>query len=300
MLKQAHREMSLNVANGRRPQPEIGVRLFGVTRRELIGYLASAVLLAILLSTAGAFDSDEVGPAHRLALWLIVSLLAVTQTLALDGLIAPRLPQTVPGRTIAAAIGILGVIALMTIELHLLKYTPLLTYARDPLLDFFLFLAPPVGAIATIIVLTRILAPEGLAPRRLPLDAPEQTRLLEHKSPIVGYLPAPTRLADWPSEPVTRVRAADHYLEVFTATGRRFIRGRMKDALRELSGAEGIQPHRSWWVATFTIKGTKRTGRDIVFVTHDGAEIPIARTRIPALRGQGLFQPHDAKPPPNA
>ncbi len=289
MLKQAHREMSLNVANGQRPQPEIGVRLFGVTRRELIGYLAGAVLLAILLSTAGAFDSDEVGFGHRLALWLIVSLLAVTQTLALDGLIAPRLPQSSAGRVLAAAIGILGVIALMTIELHLLKYTPLLAYERDPLLDFFLFLAPPVGAIATIIVLTRILAPEGLAPRRLPLDAPDHTGPLEYKSPIAGYLPAPTRLADWPSGPVTHVRAADHYLEVFTATGSRFLRGRMTDALRELADADGVQPHRSWWVATASIASTRRKGRDLVIVTRDNIEIPVARTRLSELREKGLL-----------
>lgn len=281
--------MSAVVANGRARPPEFGVRLFGVTRRELVGYLAGALLLAILLSTAGAFDSDEVGVGHRMALWFTVSLLTVTQTLALDGLIAPRLPQTPLVRILAAVLAIFGVIALMTIELHLLKFTPLLTYQPDPLPDFFLFLAPPVGAIAAIIILTRIFAPEGLTPRRLPLDATDEAGRLEYSSPIAGYLPPPTRLADWPSEPVTRVRAADHYLEVFTATGRRFLRGRMKDAVRELSDVDGVQPHRSWWVATTTIASSRRNGRDLVLVTTDDAEIPVARARIHELREKGLL-----------
>ena len=291
MLKQARREMSASVASGHATPPEFGVRLFGVTRRELVGYLASAVLLAILLSTAGAFDSDEVNFGHRMTLWLIVSLLTVTQTLALDGLLAPRLPQSPPARLAAGALAALGVIALMTLELHVLKFTPLLAYEPDPLIAFFLFLAPPIGSIAAIVILTRILAPEGLTPRRLPLDAPERPARLEYTSPIAGYLPPPTRLADWPGEPVTRVRAADHYLEVHTATGRRFIRGRMKDALRELSGVEGIQPHRSWWVARKTIAAAHRRGRDYLLETTDGAQIPVARSRISELRKMGLIEP---------
>lgn len=291
MLKQARRQMSESVANGQPVPLELGVRLFGVTRRELVGYLASAVLLAILMATAGAFDSDEFGFGHRMALWLTVSLLTVTQTLALDGLIAPRLPQTPPGRTLSALIAILCVIALMTVELHLLKFTPLLAYEPDPLPAFFLFLAPPTGAIAAIIVLTRILAPEGLTPRRLPLDAPEQVRLLEARSPIAGYLPPPTRLADWPRDPVIRVRAADHYLEIHTATGRRFLRGRMEDALRELASADGVQPHRSWWVARPTIAAARRKGRDYLLETTDGAHIPVARSRVSELREKGVIDP---------
>ena len=290
MRKQAGRELSEHVVNRHtQTRPELTVRLFGLSRRELGAYLVSTVLLAVLLSTAGAFDSDEISFPSRMAVWLIVSFLTVIQTLILDGVIAPRLPATPAGRFLAAFFAILGVIGLMTIELHLLKYTPLLNYDPDPLVEFLFFVAPPVGAMAAIIVLTRMLAPEGVAPRRLPLPPPVEVHRLGFRSAIAGYLPPPTTLSDWPGEPVKRVRAADHYLEVTTATGKRFLRGRMKDALRALAGADGVQPHRSWWVASDTITAARRTGRDYFLETYDGEEIPVARARIADLRKKGLL-----------
>lgn len=287
MKKQARREVSALVANGQ--APGIGVRLFGVSGRELVGYLMAAILLAILMSTAGAFDSDDIRPLHRIGLWLTISLLTVIQTLVLFGLLSPRLPASPVGRILASALTVLGVVALMTAELHLLKFTPLLPYEPDPLPAFFLFLAPPIGAIAAMFVLSRIVVPEGLTPRRLPLASPSDPPRIGFQSAIAGYLPAPTRLADWPSEPVIRVRAADHYLEVHTQTGRRFLRGRMSDALRELAHADGIQPHRSWWVASSSIASSRRNGRDHVLITTDEAEIPVARARVPEMRRMGLI-----------
>lgn len=274
--------MSSNVPSNARP--EIGIRLFGLSQREAAGYLIGAVMLAVLLTAAGAFDSDELDLGHRFGLWLIVSILGVAQTLALDGLIAPRLPIAPWGRALAGALTIAGVVLLMAGELHALKFTPLLPYPPDPFFEFVLFLAPPIGAIAAIVVTARVIAPEGLTPRRLPLAAPAEIPRVGFQSVIAGYLPPPSVLADWPSEPVLRVRADDHYLEIFTARGRRFLRGRMKDALRILANAEGVQPHRSWWVAHAEIAGLQRQGRDYVLTTRDGGEIPVARSRLEEIR----------------
>lgn len=287
MTKQVSRELSADVAKG---PGEFGleVKLFGVTRREAAGYLAGAVMLAVLLTAAGAFDSDELGLAHRAALWLAVCVLGVSQTLVLDGLLAPRLPAHTWGRSSAAVLAVLGVIALMTIELHLLKSTPFLPYKPDPLAEFFLFLTPPIGAMSALVVLTRMIAPEGLGPRHAAHETPAPPQL-DFQSAIAGYLPAPSTVTDWPREPVLRVRADDHYLEIFTSSGRRFLRGRMKDALRALAGVDGVQPHRSWWVARAEIASARRQGRDYVLETRDGAQIPVARSRIEDLRRRGLL-----------
>jgi len=88
---------------------------------------------------------------------------------------------------------------------------------------------------------------------------------------------------------VLPVRAHDHYIEIVAASGKSFVRGRMADALRALSGADGVQPHRSWWVARAEIAGARRAGRDYVLLTRDGAEIPVARSRVAALRAAGLI-----------
>jgi len=288
-MKHDSREVSGNIAKG--PEalpPSLEIQLFGVSWREVSGYLAGAVLLAVVMTASGAFDTDEIGVPHRMALWLVVSALMVSQTLVLDGLIAPRLPASIGGRIGAGALSVLGVIVLMTFELHALKYTPLLSKAPDPLWDFALFLVPPVGSVAGFVVLTRILAPEGLQP-----GLPQTKVLMDTPSSDVRRktgMPEPDPQG-WPSGPILSVRAHDHYLEIAAAGRRSFVRGRMSDALHRLAGEDGIQPHRSWWVARSEIARIRRQGRDYVLETHDGTEIPVGRSRISGMRDAGFFAP---------
>lgn len=247
------------------------------SRTEVACFATGVLALAVLMTAAGAFNTDQFAVPHRFALWCVVALLTVGQTLVLDAALvsATRAPPA-----LRAGAVIFGVIALMTFELHALKFTPLLPYEPDPLLAFALFLAPPIGAISGVVMMLRLLTAQS-AP-----EAPPLLRLAY--TPIAGYLPAPSSIG-WPTDQVLRVRAHDHYLEIVTATGRTFVRGRMKDALRALAEREGVQPHRSWWIARDQIAAIRRTGRDYMLVTHDGAEIPIARSRVSSMRGVGLI-----------
>ena len=45
------------------------------------------------------------------------------------------------------------------------------------------------------------------------------------------------------------IESEDHYLRVHTSAGQELILMRLADAVRELAGVEGLQTHRSWWVA---------------------------------------------------
>jgi len=45
------------------------------------------------------------------------------------------------------------------------------------------------------------------------------------------------------------LRTEDHYLRIHTSAGQDLILFRLKDALSELAGADGMQVHRSYWVA---------------------------------------------------
>ena len=63
-------------------------------------------------------------------------------------------------------------------------------------------------------------------------------------SPFLDRLPAKFRAAD-----IHAVSAEDHYLRVHTSAGETMILMRLADAIRELAGLEGLQIHRSWWVA---------------------------------------------------
>lgn len=62
---------------------------------------------------------------------------------------------------------------------------------------------------------------------------------------------------------------------------------RLADAARELAGAEGMQVHRSWWVARAAIaEATRANGRMTLRLTN-GVDAPVSRTYAPKLREAG-------------
>ena len=96
----------------------------------------------------------------------------------------------------------------------------------------------------------------------------------------------PLRLRD--SE-LYAVQAEDHYLRVRTSKGSDLILMRLSDALSELSGLEGAQTHRSWWVAKAGLADVRRAEGRAVLMLKDGAEVPVSRTHARTLRALGWF-----------
>lgn len=84
------------------------------------------------------------------------------------------------------------------------------------------------------------------------------------------------------------VSSEDHYLRIHTPRGEELILMRLADAVRELAGAEGVQVHRSWWVAKAGVADTRRDNGKLVLVLKSGKEVPVSRTYLPAAREAGL------------
>ncbi len=85
------------------------------------------------------------------------------------------------------------------------------------------------------------------------------------------------------------VSAEDHYLRLYTSKGDDLILMRLSDAIGELEGLEGAQTHRSWWVARGAVETTRRDGDKVVLVLKGGAEAPVSRPNVRALREAGWF-----------
>lgn len=95
-------------------------------------------------------------------------------------------------------------------------------------------------------------------------------------------LPARFRAAE-----IHAVSAEDHYLRVHTSAGETLILMRLADAVRELAALEGMQTHRSWWVARHGLAGTVRTDGKVTLKLKSGAEAPVSRTYLKAVRDAG-------------
>jgi LytTr DNA-binding domain-containing protein len=85
------------------------------------------------------------------------------------------------------------------------------------------------------------------------------------------------------------VSSEDHYLRVHTDRGEELILMRLIDAMRELAGADGLQTHRSWWVASKGVADTRRESGRTVLVLKSGAKAPVSRKFIKAVREKNLI-----------
>lgn len=78
-----------------------------------------------------------------------------------------------------------------------------------------------------------------------------------------------------PIRDIARVKAAEHYLEVHTPAGIEVLRERMSTFLEQVAPEDGVQTHRSHWVArqhASTLKGS-------VLELPCGKTVPVARGR---------------------
>ena len=85
------------------------------------------------------------------------------------------------------------------------------------------------------------------------------------------------------------VEAEDHYLRVHTSRGHDLILLRLSDAIDELTGLEGEQVHRSWWVARDGVMDVERGDGRAILTLKNGVKAPVSRTYARVIREKGWF-----------
>jgi MFS family permease len=89
--------------------------------------------------------------------------------------------------------------------------------------------------------------------------------------------------------PLIRLEAQDHYLNVVTHKGSALVLLRLQDAVHALQDVDGLQVHRSHWVAKDAVTRHLRVqGRDFLVLTS-GDEIPVSRSYREAVQDAGLI-----------
>lgn len=256
------------------------------TLRGLVIEIAVMVAVGVALAIIGPFGSFADGSfADRLAYWmpaafggyLLVRPFIVAAAVAADALHLPRGPALAAG-------GFVGALP-MTVFILWLNGN---AFGRLPDFDgwFQLYLQiASIGAIVTLLF--------WLLDRRAPDPAP---------APAAVAAPAPATFPAAASEPGERFFARlpahlgrelialemeDHYLRVHTAAGSALILLRLRDAIAELAGVDGLQVHRSWWVARRALESVSVDGRSVRLKLRNGLDAPVARNSVPALRDAG-------------
>ncbi|WP_448202796.1 LytTR family DNA-binding domain-containing protein [Azospirillum sp. sgz302134] len=128
--------------------------------------------------------------------------------------------------------------------------------------------------------------------------------LLSPPSPAPVPEPAPEPAPEAPREPafLARIPARlgrdllalemeDHYVRVHTAEGSDLILMRLRDAIAELSGLDGLQVHRSHWVAASAVTGVERKpDGKLTLILRNGLRVPVSRSYAAEVRAKGWVE----------
>lgn len=86
---------------------------------------------------------------------------------------------------------------------------------------------------------------------------------------------------------VLYLKMEDHYVRIRTEHGSRLEMGPLARVTAMLASVEGLQTHRSWWVARRAIVGVQRDGRNLRLRLVDGETAPVSRASVAKLRAAG-------------
>ncbi len=245
--------------------------------------LLVAVMLGALLGLLGPFDTYRMGTGPRMAYWIfmMVAGLAIGRPTLIvgDWLAAETGLPALAVRSIAIAIGSLPMTLLVAWLFTGFDLAHMLHFAGLPVL---------YGQVLLISVLTYSVyramfrTDVVVSPVPQPLVEPAQPAQIDQSaSRFEARLPRGFG-------PLLALSSEDHYVRAHSETSTTLILIRLRDAIAELDPAvDGMQVHRSWWVAREAVTGQKRSDRTLRLVLHNGMEVPVSRERIADLKASG-------------
>ena len=89
------------------------------------------------------------------------------------------------------------------------------------------------------------------------------------------------------ADPVLCLQMEDHYVRVHRRSGSTLELMTLADAIDRYGAPEGLQVHRSWWVAADGVQAGERDARNWRLRLANGLSVPVARNRIADVRARG-------------
>ncbi|MCJ2187780.1 LytTR family DNA-binding domain-containing protein [Novosphingobium beihaiensis] len=86
---------------------------------------------------------------------------------------------------------------------------------------------------------------------------------------------------------IIALQIEDHYVRVHRAEGSQMVLMPLKHAIGAMDGVEGLQTHRSWWVARAAVSEVQGTARSMQLRLSNGLQVPVARSAVITLRSAG-------------
>ncbi|MCM0000858.1 MAG: LytTR family transcriptional regulator DNA-binding domain-containing protein [Erythrobacter sp.] len=261
--------------------------------RRIIIDLAAMTAIGVFLAIIGPFGSIAAPLAERLVTWIGFAWLGYAcyrpmQSVAAWGERALALPRwgvlaaAVLVGTVPMTFAVIAVNSLPSGGLHWPSFEVLAgTY----------FSVLVIGGAVTVLFNLVQGTPRAEVPAPAPLHSsppmPQPAPPPAPSAPPVAAPPPHPLLDQLPAEigsAIIALEMEDHYVRVHTMLGSALVLMRMRDAVALLGDLEGMQVHRSWWVARAAVEDAAREGRNVRLRLARGIEAPVARAKIAELR----------------
>jgi hypothetical protein len=251
--------------------------------RELQVFLRSprfwatfAAVVLIFWVTGPYGTAERLAAVPRLGFWFVLHAvawsIAVVTIVLVDTALRPRMPSLLSRMAVGTVVA--GVpVGLAT------EAISLFTFGGEPTLSTL------AGGIVSGLLLSALFC--GLT--FLTMSSQQAAALAAAPPPSAeapSDVPLLRRLRPENRGPILHMTVADHYTEVTTSRGRELILLRFSDALEEVGDTPGLQVHRSHFVADAHVARLVRADGRLAVVLRDGAEIPVSRSRLEAVRSR--------------
>jgi uncharacterized membrane protein len=234
------------------------------------------IVLGLLFALLGVYDSDDMSLLPRIVFWTLMMcggavLFAVTEPIVFGSFLKDTHPaaQLI---AVAVLISIPITIVLSGMNTQFTYDWPAKNWAGQFINVFTLSIVITVGRYALFQIANYMKVSVPVA------ETPQDAANL-----FLSRLPLKFR-----SAALYAVSSEGHYLRVHTDKGSDLILMRISDAIRELAAADGLQVHRSWWVARSGIEEVKRDKGRRLLVLKNGEVAPVSRTYLSALKSAKL------------
>ncbi len=232
----------------------------------------AAFLAGLFMAAVGAFDSDGIPEGPRYLYWFIAMVggSAVAALVEAGLWKIPTLARRPPLLAAAQAVAMTPPVMAVVCASNALVYGRMVPVGMLPELAVSVFIVDI--AVVVIAVLIRRATARIVHPPRPASEAAVPPAIAEK---------LPPRLA---RAELIAVEAEDHYLRIHTSAGNDLILMRFADALAALKECDGVQAHRSWWVARCAVDATRWSRGRGELRLKNGLAVPVSRSFAAELR----------------
>ena len=228
--------------------------------------MATSLIAGIILSILGPYGTSAFSLPVRLIYWVGLCMAGGFGAVTFDALLRRKGSALKP--YITALVQSIG--ATLLVSFILLGFT-LVTYGWP---GWFHFLALPFF----VWVISIIICSMGeLSRNRKAEPAPQITRpaIFERLKPSLR------------SAEIYALTSEDHYVRVVTSKGSELILMRLSDAIKETAPLNGLQTHRSWWVAEAGVDKIQKQDNKLSVKLKNDDIAPVSRNKAKTVREAG-------------